>query len=314
MIHHLSLGSRGIESSAHFYDAALAPLGYVRVWSDLRPGEQGQAVGYGYPGGGDLLCIKQIDDSLALRAPGFHLALAAASREQVHAFHRAALAAGGHDNGPPGPRPAYGPHYYAAFVIDPDGHHLEAVCKAALPDPAPATTTMQPSRPPQCRKAQPTDFAALAQLLELYQYELADIWPQRLDAAGRYGYDLQRHANDERHHAYLALADGQPVGFALVAPARVTRSDGCWMEQFFILKTHRRSGLGRALALHALTAHPGPWEVGQMTANRGAQAFWRAIAREVGRGSVQERQVTRGPWQGVVQQFDVAQPPTETPP
>jgi predicted lactoylglutathione lyase len=62
---------------------------------------------------------------------GVHIALAAATRAQVDAFHAAALAAGGKDNGAPGLRPHYHPNYYGAFVFDPDGHNLEAVCKAA---------------------------------------------------------------------------------------------------------------------------------------------------------------------------------------
>ena len=62
---------------------------------------------------------------------GFHLAFGAPSREAIDAFHARGLAAGGLDNGRPGPRPAYGKHYYAAFVIDPDGHHLEAVSNDA---------------------------------------------------------------------------------------------------------------------------------------------------------------------------------------
>ena len=132
MLHHLSLGTADIERSARFYDAALQPLGYVRVWSDLRPGETGQAVGYGLPGGGDKLAIKQVAAAGLAPSPGFHVAFAAPSRQAVHDFHAAALAAGGSDNGGPGLRPHYGPGYYAAFVHDPDGHALEAVCK----DPA----------------------------------------------------------------------------------------------------------------------------------------------------------------------------------
>ncbi len=128
MLHHLSLGTRDIDRAAAFYDAALAPLGYTRVWSDLRPGEAGQAIGYGPPGGGDQLAIKAHDDACA-PGPGFHIAFAAPSRAAIDAFHAAALAAGGIDNGPPGLRLHYGPNYYAAFVIDPDGHHIEAVFK-----------------------------------------------------------------------------------------------------------------------------------------------------------------------------------------
>lgn len=129
MLHHISLGALEIERAARFYDAALAPLGYVRVWTDLRPGGTGQAVGYGLPGGGDKLAIKQVDAVLPDNQ-GFHVAFSAPSRAAVAGFHAAAVANGGTDNGAPGLRPHYGPDYFAAFVIDPEGHRLEAVCKA----------------------------------------------------------------------------------------------------------------------------------------------------------------------------------------
>ncbi|MGD9479984.1 VOC family protein [Shinella sp. G-2] len=129
MLHHISFGVRDIEHATRFYDATLAPLGFVRVWSDLRPGEPDQAVGYGLPGGGDKLALKHCGDAARAPGPGFHIAFAAPSRKAVDAFHEAALAAGGTDNGAPGLRLAYGPTYYAAFVIDPDGHRIKAVCK-----------------------------------------------------------------------------------------------------------------------------------------------------------------------------------------
>jgi len=128
MLHHISLGFEDIERAARFYSAALAPLGYVRVWSDLRPGESGQAVGYGLPGGSDKLALKQVSRGGVVCAPGFHVAFAAESRASVVAFHAAALRAGGKDNGASALRPHYGPSYFAAFVVDPEGHHLEAVC------------------------------------------------------------------------------------------------------------------------------------------------------------------------------------------
>jgi N-acetylglutamate synthase len=130
MLHHISLGATAIERAARFYDAVLEPLGYVRVWSDLRPGENEQAVGYGPPGGGDKLAVKQVRQ-IVPNIPGFHLALAAPTRASVAAFHAAALANGGVDNGPPGLRRDYGSNYFAAFVVDPEGHRLEAVCKTA---------------------------------------------------------------------------------------------------------------------------------------------------------------------------------------
>ena len=132
-LHHLSLGVRDLERSARFYDAALAALGFVRVWSDVRPGQPGQAIGYGHAGQGDVLALKHRPGADVTTGAGFHVALAAASRVAVDAFHAAALAHGGACDGAPGLRPAYGAHYYAAFVRDPDGHRLEAVVDGAAP-------------------------------------------------------------------------------------------------------------------------------------------------------------------------------------
>lgn len=130
MLHHVSLGVADLDRAAAFYDAVLAALGYVRVWSDDT------AVGYGHEGGGDLLAIKLRPDANVLTGAGFHLALSAPTRDAVHRFHAAALRHGGVDNGAPGPRPDYGEHYYAAFVVDPDGHRIEAVINAAEVDAA----------------------------------------------------------------------------------------------------------------------------------------------------------------------------------
>ena len=127
MLHHISFGVSDIERSARFYDETLAPLGYVRVWEDIRPGEENQAVGYGLPGGGDKFAIKQRTSGALAPGPGFHLAFTAPSRVAVGQFYEAALRNGGNDNGGPGLRPEYGPKYYAAFVTDLDGYRVEAV-------------------------------------------------------------------------------------------------------------------------------------------------------------------------------------------
>ena len=127
-LHHVSLGVTDLDASARFYDAVLAPLGLVRAWSDLRPGESGQGVGYGFSaGGGDLLALKHRPAEAVATGAGFHLAFAAPTRAAVRQFHAAACALGATSIGDPGVRPAYGEHYYAAFVLDPDGHRLEAV-------------------------------------------------------------------------------------------------------------------------------------------------------------------------------------------
>ena len=157
----------------------------------------------------------------------------------------------------------------------------------------------------ECRVARPHDFPALEQMLELYQYELSDIWHQDQDAQGKYGYDLSRHRQGVRFHAHIASEGTQYVGFALVAPAAVTRKEGSWMEQFFILKRYRRSGAGAALARHALLHHPGPWEVGQMSANVDAQAFWRSVIGNLTAGEFEEVVVALDWWRGIVQQFHI---------
>jgi catechol 2,3-dioxygenase-like lactoylglutathione lyase family enzyme len=127
MLHHLSFAVADLARSAAFYDATLAPLGYVRVWADET------AVGYGSPGGDDQFAIKVGPDGMIAPGEGFHVAFAAPSREAMAAFYRAALEHGGRDNGGSGLHPEYGSHYYAAFVFDPDGYRLEAVINDEIP-------------------------------------------------------------------------------------------------------------------------------------------------------------------------------------
>jgi catechol 2,3-dioxygenase-like lactoylglutathione lyase family enzyme len=120
MFDHLSLGVRDLAASIAFYDAALAPLGFVRLWTKER------GAGYG-PAGAKDEPFAIVKNAGAAPSPAFHLAFAATSREAVDGFHGAALAAGGVDDGGPGIRDRYDPGYYAAFVRDLDGHRLEAV-------------------------------------------------------------------------------------------------------------------------------------------------------------------------------------------
>lgn len=121
MLHHLSFAVKDLARSALFYDAALSPLGYVRVWEDST------AVGYGPPGGGDKFAIKLSLVRAVVPGSGFHVAFAAPTREAVAHFHTAALQHGGKDNGAPELCSEYGEHYYAAYIIDPDGYPIEAV-------------------------------------------------------------------------------------------------------------------------------------------------------------------------------------------
>ena len=122
MLHHLSIPTTDLDTAGAFYDAALAPLGYERVWSDRT------AIGYGRCGAGDKLAIK-LKDAVPGPTPGLHLAFAAESPKAVDRFYAEARRLGGGCLGEPGLRPQYGPSYYAAFIASPDGFHLEAVSK-----------------------------------------------------------------------------------------------------------------------------------------------------------------------------------------
>jgi catechol 2,3-dioxygenase-like lactoylglutathione lyase family enzyme len=120
MLSHLSFGVNDLTRAAAFYERVLAPLGYVRVLT------KDHAIGFGEPGGEDRLTLFAKPHIATAPGPGFHLAFSAPTRDAVDAFHVAALAAGGNDEGAPGLRSNYGPTYYAAFVTDLDGYKLEA--------------------------------------------------------------------------------------------------------------------------------------------------------------------------------------------
>jgi catechol 2,3-dioxygenase-like lactoylglutathione lyase family enzyme len=116
MIDHVGIPVRDMAKSKAFYAKALAPLGYTLL------ADYGHAVGFGKD--------RKPDFWLGTGEPGasIHVCIHAGLRSVVRAFHDAAMAAGGTDNGGPGVRELYHPHYYGAFVLDPDGHNIEACC------------------------------------------------------------------------------------------------------------------------------------------------------------------------------------------
>jgi catechol 2,3-dioxygenase-like lactoylglutathione lyase family enzyme len=126
MIDHMGIAAADFEASKCFYDAALATLRITKVM-ELTPAQTGGYRGIGYGSEGHPFFWLGSDGP---RGTGMHVAFTAASRAEVDAFYQAALAAGGKDNGPPGLRPHYHPNYYGAFVFDPDGINVEAVCHA----------------------------------------------------------------------------------------------------------------------------------------------------------------------------------------
>jgi catechol 2,3-dioxygenase-like lactoylglutathione lyase family enzyme len=122
MIDHTGIVVSDLAKSRRFFEVALAPLGYKMLLE--VPG--GHGIGFGEAPKPDFWVIAGTPNN-----PRVHVAISAKSRAAVDAFYRAALAAGGRDNGAPGLRPVYHPDYYGAFVLDPDGHNIEAVCHSA---------------------------------------------------------------------------------------------------------------------------------------------------------------------------------------
>ena len=124
MIDHLDITVSDLARSEAFYLCALAPLGVGLVYRNAKNVAGGQTIGFG-ASPDPTFCIRSGDRATV----PLHIAFSAACRTAVDAFHAAALAAGGRDNGIPGVRPYYAKDYYSAFVLDPDGHNLEAVCR-----------------------------------------------------------------------------------------------------------------------------------------------------------------------------------------
>lgn len=124
MLDHVGATVSDLARSRAFYDAALAPLG-IAVIMEVTPEQTGGSGHLGYGSGGrPWFWIGNAGPATG----SLHVALAAPDRKAVDAFYAAAIAAGGRDNGPPGLRPHYHPNYYGAFVLDPDGLNVEAVC------------------------------------------------------------------------------------------------------------------------------------------------------------------------------------------
>ena len=117
MYDHIGLKVKDVAASSRFYDAALAPLGHVRASQDDA------GAGFGPPGAPALWLYRAND-----AGPAMHVAFGAPDRAAVDRFHAQGLKAGGRDHGRPGLRADYGPTYYAAFLLDPDGNNVEAVC------------------------------------------------------------------------------------------------------------------------------------------------------------------------------------------
>ena len=124
MLDHLGINASNFETSRQFYEASLAALGITKIM-EVTPEQTGGYHGIGYGADGNPFFWL---GNAALHSSGIHIAFAAADRAAVNAFYAVAIEQGGRDNGGPGLRPEYHENYYAAFVLDPDGINVEAVC------------------------------------------------------------------------------------------------------------------------------------------------------------------------------------------
>lgn len=122
MLDHVSFGVSNIARSSSFYDAALREIGYSRIWTTA------EAAGYARSGTDEPFAIRQAPAQVPVPDQRCHIAFTAPDRVAVHAFYNAAIAQGAQDDGPPGLCAEYAERYYAAFVRDPDGYRIEAVC------------------------------------------------------------------------------------------------------------------------------------------------------------------------------------------
>ena len=125
MLDHVGFAVADAERSRRFYEQALAPLGISLIMTVTPEQTESGGTAHGFGAGENPFFWVGDNERVG---EGTHVAFTTDSRGQVDAFHEAALAAGGKDNGAPGLRPIYGPNYYAAFVHDPDGLNIEAVC------------------------------------------------------------------------------------------------------------------------------------------------------------------------------------------
>jgi catechol 2,3-dioxygenase-like lactoylglutathione lyase family enzyme len=123
MLDHVSLGVNDLVRSRRFYDSVLRPVGLVRILDFEDRGSDYGAVAA--PLGVEFTITQEAEPR---PSPGTHVCFRALNRERVHRFYKAAIEAGGRDDGPPGLRTHYHPHYFGAFVLDPDGHRIEAAC------------------------------------------------------------------------------------------------------------------------------------------------------------------------------------------
>ena len=152
------------------------------------------------------------------------------------------------------------------------------------------------------------DKSVLRQLVELYQYDMSDFWPQDLNEHGEFGFvGVERYLRNPKLRAYFFLVDGKYAGFGMVDPDVSLPENEYWMGQFFVMKRYRRIGVGKQGARHIFEQHRGRWEIGQVPLNKPARSFWVKTIAEYTNGNFIQMELHDAHWDGYLQCFDNSQ-------
>jgi predicted acetyltransferase len=161
----------------------------------------------------------------------------------------------------------------------------------------------------QCTLAGPDDHQRLLALLQLYAYDFSEILPLEVAEDGRFqAPSVTANLTDPRNHAFLIRVDDKLAGFALVQPSSyLTGEAGVFdMAELFVMRRHRRRGVGEQVASWLFDRFAGPWEVREKAENQAAAAFWRRIIGRYTDGQFEEMLLDDERWRGPVQRFDSA--------
>lgn len=166
----------------------------------------------------------------------------------------------------------------------------------------------------EVRRAEPRDRTPIRNMFELYSYDLSDYWSLDLDAHGQFGFPtLDYYWTAPKHAAFVFLVDGKYAGFALVDDKVRLPENQIWMAQFFVMRRHRRQGVGCAAAAAVFDAMPGKWEMGQFPFNLPSQAFWQKAVGAYTNGKFSNAVLDSQAWRGPLQWFDNTPPAQGTP-
>lgn len=156
----------------------------------------------------------------------------------------------------------------------------------------------------EVRVAEKCHRLPIQHMLELYMHDLSEFWDMELDCHGLFGCRIDKYWIDSKCKPFIFFLNGLPVGFALVDDLVNLPENNIGMAQFFIVRKHRRKGLAELAVRTIFDSVRGKWEVGQVSKNLPAQAFWRKVIANYTDGDFAEQVLNDERWQGPLQCFD----------